>query len=834
MLNESDSQHLIQYAVKNIWANRNLENNCIYKPKKLTTDLPRISFWEQRGQSVSLPDESSRWHLYTLDTLSDSALGMYLGNFQGWMSVDYLMNNDNKLITIYQSNGLVYPTTLCYLQRRYDGSLLLAVNADDFPSMLLGEEDIYFHVYSVDTADIEIHASFIKKSSDIVDWVAKLSTYQQKDGFVTIYRNGNPAIEISASEINIGDYVEFIFDSSILHVNGFDVYDLESFVSTKMNERYYLIRNEDSINGNDEFRLLYRNDVQLFLVGNNGKGRLIHRNTNDTLFQVTHQDLALKVSDVDWYLNDMESVDTTTKLIAVVRDDGQKQPLKERRLGYRVYELDQRLINDNLLGQAASITEWSADNLMGNEYNEMLMTDYYLLEGHSVYKSLGYHAADYVLNKTPIDLSSVGKDIYSGGTITLPPSHRHSLLCLEYDNGLLIHTNSQFGYEYYLPKTETKTLDLRCGGVSEEPIDVYEKRNIKECVLEDDRWYRFYKGRTNQLTGTVDKWEEATTDDYELVDNQFKWLVDYNVYQTIIRDSYYSRSITLTNSQEANTWITLPFNVSFAEVTAFINGYSLVEGIDYLLDWPNIAFIGKERYSLTEQAKIDLFLIGLPYNPTVLKSNKEVGFIKHGSISFDDKYLLKEWRNYRLVVDGRTYLLNEVTFAEDLSVSSETFTNAKPYEWLKPTTYLSSREDERFVLSEKEKDDDLDVRVSNYLTLNKPQVKLDKPSLYPEHYIVFSTFMNALIKDLNSGKLLIKYEDINTRTLDVLLNDYLHLLPLDPCVNDTYLDWDVVIVEPHQFTTPQTVSINTYQILNAVNQYYLNNRVALVRLLNVI
>ena len=96
---------------------------------------------------------------------------------------------------------------------------------------------------------------------------------------------------------------------------------------------------------------------------------------------------------------------------------------------------------------------------------------------------------------------------------------------------------------------------------------------------------------------------------------------------------------------------------------------------------------------------------------------------------------------------------------------------------------------------------------------------------------ILKSFFSIRIEVLR--RLSFTFEDINRVTLDVLLKDYLFLLNVDPCVSDTHLDWEIVIVEPHQYTTPKVVSPDLYQILNAINQFYLNNRVSLIRLLQV-
>lgn len=837
MLSLADSDFLSDYAVKNIWSNRRLESNVILKCNRFTSNLPRRGIINYRGSSLSLPDDQHEYHVYLLNAIPDRFLNFNSTGLYSWYSLDELNNRDALIIHVYDTLGKVYPSTLCYLRRLANGMLILAVVADSLPNMKLGVEDIRLHFYNNRSRpQIKTIGQVIRNDSDKVAFINTLRQYQGMVGFCTIYRNGQYYLDLENSDLIVGDYVEFTYDSSVKYVNVFDVIALNSFVSSQYETPYYVVMNWNDQNPNVDQTLFYRNDLTLYVTNPNIKdGCMVTRDDRTVVKQLTFQDIAVRVTDIDYYISLIENTtNQTAKMVVITRDDGQGQVWEGD--ANRVTELyktgDKAHIESLLLAQTASVVEWTADSLMNSPYIALLESPYDFMDGALVWDGLGAYAAEHVLLQNP----------HSESPLILSPSTYVKYNVLGFIDGLLnsVSQNIENRYEYLPPDTGETYWEIVQGTTTNAPTS-YEHYNERTVTLPTDTWFKCFVGEKDPVTQQIISWREIPLDDpdvamfYHIDSGVLTWVTEAHMYDTIVRfsrDAYleYYPSVP----KESNLTFTINTVLPFREVRVFANKHPLVEGVDYFVKWPHVTITNKSHLKTEGNNDIHIVALGFPACDCQYYAPTEVGFIDYGMISYNDSFYLRDWRNYRLIVGGKALTLDEVEWTEDnQGAIVGNLVNGLPYQITMPDSYTATRDDMERVVASREKDVDLDNRVRAYLETVADIPTSPTPPTYPVPYKLYSSFMSIVMKALKNGTLTFTFSDIAIHTLDVLLADYLYLLPMDACVNDEHIRWDVVMVEPHEFFVPVSISFDHYQICEAINAYYLNNKVSLAQLLRI-
>lgn len=842
MLNKPDGDYLVDYAVKNLWSNRRLESNVVLKCNRYTTDLPRIGVVSFRGQGYSLPDNQHTYHVYIINAIPDAFLNLNSTGLYSWYTLDELNNRDRSIITLYDDQGLVYPSTLVWLRRLPGGTILMAVFADALPNMQLGVEDLRLRFYrNTSSPTINTQGKLLRTETDITNWIALVRTQQARSGFVLLYCNGRYMRQQNTVDLKVGDYVEFTYDSSIKYVNSFNVLSLKSFLSTQYATRYYLVMNWDPA-GNPGQLLYYRNDLTMFVMNKNEKdGRLLIADPGqNSVKQLTFQDVAVKVSDVDYFISLIaNTTNSDAKFMVITRTDGQAQRWEgDSNRVTELYRLKSKSrIESIMLGQTASVVEWKADNLMKSAYMQLLESPYEFLDGDTVWTGLGAFAAENVLFRRP------SGPFEGSRIIKLSPSQQKKFGAISYRLGAYdnYHRNLSGLETYSIPNAAQELCEIFQGHISSD-IAACEKRNAATVTINPESWFKCYVAPKDTVTGKPGTWREIVVGSVEAASyfviegTTLTWLTEPHLFETLVRFGDMTHILVegTYDNTIANMFITAKSPIPYRELLCFINNKPAVEGVDFIVTWPYISITNKSLLDGSGKTVIRLYGMGFPDCDCNYYANGEVGWVTYGLISYDAGFYLRDWRNSRLILGGKALDPKLVEWTEDKTgVQVGNQVNGLPYQISMPSCYTADYTDMSRVLTDRAKDIDLDKRVKAYLEKYIFPPKPTTPPTYPVPYKVYSTFMAALIKAFNAGTLNFTFDDIEQYTLDVLLKDYLHRLPSDPCVNDAHIRWDIVVVDPHELTVPIAVTYDQWRILEAVNKYYLKERVNLNNLLRI-
>lgn len=688
--------------------------------------------------------------------------------------------------------------------------------------------------------------------------VNALSAEAAKFGMVQWYQDGYLISAPTAYALSMNNtYLTYIWDSAIKTRSLIPLSDCPTFVSKlDVFTRKYLAILPDKYQ-----TINYHDDLDFHLVRRetNGsyKGVYINRLTKDSIRMVTHNAYAIKADIITSLMashsslfNDISKV----YILVTVRRGGRNKGLVTQANRIEdLYRLDRSQIIQAMTGVNSLIPEWRAENLEASQYARVM--DSYLenITDKMVEEAYGYNSSTKVA-ANPLHLVE-----YSGtqATANVVPAlnipqpwdqvtKRHYFL---YDEeGLLINQGNATAYSdvqmFPAGSRPYKYAEIYLGEIRENTDDIIYNQDYKHAELS---YYGFRCYISPLVNGEpTGDWEDVTGQQYyTLVTTngvpEIKW--NYSlltklkfypaikiargswVYDHTFPGNVYPGYISF-NVSHIESGVTKDIAIAPGQVDVFMNQQSLVQDIDYYMDWPTITIT--RRPVNTDNIQIKVRMRGF-CNPKTMKpfDVRDQGFVYGGLLSVDDEYDVQSDRNIRIVVDGRLKSRNDVSFAEDTTsnklaidgrawavtdhqVTVENFTTQKTVDFL-----MTAR--------------DLDQRVKDYLTPRLKMTKPENPYIQTEPWALVSPFISAIIHAFVNFNFLSDKDLTKTFVMSEVkewIKPYESLLQYDPCLDENIDSWYIKIY-PHIYTNLVTVTDGQYRFLEFVIRNYLKNRIDL-------
>ena len=274
------------------------------------------------------------------------------------------------------------------------------------------------------------------------------------------------------------------------------------------------------------------------------------------------------------------------------------------------------------------------------------------------------------------------------------------------------------------------------------------------------------------------------------------------------------------------TLITRTMDMPPAELTVWMDGQSLVETIDYWVEWPRIVVSKKPLRTPAQGLQVITRTRGwCQPDPMTRYVPREVGFTRGGLLSADGNYEIRNDRNNRIVVAGSLKRRDQVAFHEDdvgpLAV------DGRPYSVMDYINEVESYTDWD-TLEFRNRSLVIDSEVQAYLDLYLPEPPIPSPQIQGEKWGLYSPFCSALIHAfnntnfLNNGELDTVYDNVD---ISNWVADYVYLLPFDPCLNGT--DTDFCAIAAHHYSTTMSLTQKQYAFMERVISQFLQNKVDL-------
>ena len=856
--------YLRKHALNNVFISPSQDRQAIIKPSRLTPDYGRkryaaVDIWS----SVQLPDSQSDWHVYQIGAMHPVAVNFFV-KCDDWTSLAETCNNKGMLADAYSSKGVQLPKVDTFYRYTENGSLILAVKINENLNIDFDLEDIYIRVYTnayfnsiryVDsgmTEKIVVDGLVIGTGVSTADLFTKENELRNRGyGYLICYHNGIMVKDLSKANVVNGDTLELVFDSSVDEVLDFQVKTLQSFESTLDLKRKLLIHCPKG----DSFEIDYNDDIDIFLVQkftganqNSEIGVYHHKNKEDSIRNLTHKDYSLVSSYVREFGKTIEEYFIPKATLSVdnmhvrllIRKAGVRRELQfEHNRIRELYKLPDSDIVKAMVGIDSTVSVWRAPALEESEYMKILRSQFNDVTVGLTEKAYMYNASSKYLGDTPVK-------VVQGNTLptfVLPLRARHGCTVYEYnEEGLLIGWHHHLtGLNYAVKSDLTRYAEVIIGLGGNLLDDTLNPRTID---LNDVYTYRVYSA--NKVGDTFTRFVDITgTDKYEIVNNKFTWLsadtTEYPIvrsdarflardYQIKMTNGHFEFEVTVLEDRGKGQGFHL-MRIPMGQLDVFLNGRSLIRGLDYFYKDFKIVITNKEflRDPLREVQDVHVRFTGFCKKDLSIMEEGDLGFIEHGLLSNNNKYDIRDDKVQRVIVGGRFYHKDDLIFSENhTGVSVADSNNGQPYMVkdilvpIKPYTFSDTYEMRDTSLA-------VDKEVSDYMTIKFPQPPRGDLVLIPKRYEVFSPFLTKIIMDLRQGYLRLPSRQNSFTVQEVLeiCKPYEYLLETDPVKEPNSQDSRYVIINPHPMPYVIELNINNFTFVQRVIDEYCKDLVLL-------
>ena len=851
-------QYLVDHAMKNVWMNPRMDNQLVFAPSRVTPAGGALNQHVFMDGLLPLPVQKRRVHIFQVGQLDPQVLGLLrqVPNWttQRWFSFSEAMNAANLEVTIYNAEGVNLPRTDCYYMYTNERAVIFAVPSNNAFKVDPGKEQIYFRFYrnayyDRDHEDLRqlTCGYFIPTTQQmLLDKEIEVNAKKNLPGHLRVYVNGILMDRVQFADIKLHDYVEWVHDASVKRVVEWRLDQLFQFRSTLDNVYKYLLHYQ----GGNLKEVDYQDDIDIH-VGFRGHGaysRGLYYNRNQEIHhrQLTHQDYSIcsnVVGKLAFDLSQRLGIPTPPPnqiyVQAMIRTGGYDRGLVfEHQRVFELYKLPEDTIRKALNGVDAVVPEWHAPNLEASAYPKLMKAFQNQLDIQTVQDAYGYNACSVILANTP------SKTVTESGfqTVHLPYGLQRNSTVYEFDyNGLLLGHHVHVNDATYEATDSTCRLIEAVVGVADKTSDVvYGQTNIpvpRACTS-----YRVYLCYLHMGQPTND-WEDITdSDKYEVVNGFIQWLNGGDDHWLMVRSDAkivaYDLDATVDNGllnftlMENPTGDPLdemaPMKVPMAQLDIWMNRKYLIEGLDYFVKFPQVYVVNcvhlEQPYEGVPQ-KFHIRMMGLPDTDMKADAVEEQGWVLNGTLSGNNKYDVRDDRVMQIMAGGRLFHKSDVLIAEDRPGGRVLHPhNGLPYQIkdiIVPMRGFTQTETYRL----RKKSQEVDDRVSDYMTLKFGEMESNDLSAIPQRYPVVSPFLSHLLYLIRTNRIAIPLERyLSDQEVLALCQPYEKLLAFDP-LSEERVDDRFSYVVPHAGLDPYALSVNAYRFFNQIVRLYTQDKV---------
>ncbi|MCK9234823.1 MAG: hypothetical protein M0R77_00745 [Gammaproteobacteria bacterium] len=849
--------YLTDYVLKNVWCSPRLDYTFVIEPKRITHRYGEWNTVNTGWRIVSLPKKSTRFHVFQYGQIYPLLLNLP-NSRNNWTLISQACNEQNMLVDIYTKDGIMLPRTKAWYQVTRDNNLIMAIEESDVIDAPYGDEPIYFRFYTnayfrsprsyPQSQAVTITGKRIDTVTEIVTYQNQVEALRLQHGAVFCFVNGIYVNSITPLTARIGDEVEYVYDSSIKKIVTFKLSELKEFESTLDNRRKFLLNYPRD--PGDEPIVDYKDDIDVYLmkrdspISNRYRGRYYSHNSSDWLRNLTHRDYSIPVQLINSYIqaNPEWPNSNDIEIQLFIRHGGfdHKLIFEDSRI-HELYKLSDEKIPRAMVGIDSTLEYWRAAHLEASFYTKAMGIKITEVDRELTEDLLGYNAISKVLGDTPNLLyPKMGPMVAD-----VPYGLQYQCTGFEYDDdGKLLGYNHHTGTSQWpIRNDDAKFVEL-IANYSDRLLDEY--YGSPEVAIDPLYEYRCY---TCPIINGIpsNEWTDVTdSGNYHIDnDNRLIWLVNPNTTYTLVRSNrrnlVYSTSITPTSAttrfaikqQSFREGVLLEHNmqIPMGELDIWLNGHSLIEGVDYKVEFPEVVIIGKKWLKVPQDGPQDITIRFTNFCDSDLNYNRagDRGYVNHGVISHNDVFNILDDKVLRIIIGGKTYMRQDVEFAEDHGGGTDPHPlNGQPYfvrDIIVPTRGLTDQS----AYELRDKSLVIDQKVSDYMSIHLPNPHYGNPNAVLERYPVVSPFINIILHDLRAGilndpRIQGWYTDMEVREI---VSDYERYLIFDPTQPENQLDPTYVVCVPHVFDYVVEVNLFIYRFLDRVVKLYCNNLIQL-------
>jgi hypothetical protein len=867
------SDYIRNHALANVWCTPDQDRQVIFKPARISRGSGIKNDIRIMWELYKLPTVNQKYHVYQIGQIHPVIVGLiedvykwsstpsnpsgdYYSTDNIWIPFNQIMSEQKMVANFYINSGKEMPRTTSYAMVTDDKNLIIAVLDEPaiIPNLYL--EDFYIRLYSNAffnsvrsnsyPHEISVFYRKIIVPQDIVDMQTLSENKKLERGSVFIYVNGIFKDSINGGTVQLGDTVEFYHDSSVKSVIDIPLVDSETFDSTLDLKRKYLLLYPETV---DNDLIDYQDDIDFYLIRkpnaslpNSFVGCYYHKNKTDAVRMITHKDYSICVPYVSSYISDHSFFGNSSDNVIArlyIREAGYDRPLvNENNRIKELYKLTNAQVKGAMVGINATLSNWRAETLEASAYTEIMRVKSIDVTKQLVEDAYGYNAVSKLIADSPINVIETPVR-YCVMPVGLSVD---STVCeFDEDGYLLNHSHHVNDLNYFPYDVNCKMIDSVIGIPSNRLDMVF---GVSSSVLNPVYTYRMYKTRI--ISGIIqwNDWEEAVSGaDYNVVGNNLSWVVDNNIWYTCLKSdskvlcydftqdqSDYLINFTIANEETHSSITTIKaLDIAPGNIDIWLNGKYLIEGLDYIMRWPDIVICNKEYLIDNQLQNFTVRATGFCTSDMKPEVPDEFGFIINGVMSRNSIFDIRDDKVIMIAIEGSMRTRDDLTFTENLPIINvPTARNGAPYVIkdvivpLRDSTITNGNVLRNNSLL-------IDKAVSDYLTQYIGEVPDPLPNIIPHRYNLFSPFCARIIRDLKDGILILPGITGNYSDMDITawLSSYEWILPFDPCRNT--IDENYVTIHPHPLYTTINLNIYQYTFMERVINLYLSNKVDLTR-----
>ena len=689
---------LRNYANNNAWGKPHVDKHFLINPNKLTSDYGVRGSFSLPGFSYPVPTTTKTYVVYGFGGINPAFLGMF-GQNHMWRSLEEISVSEDIVINAFINHRSLVLSGVHVLL--IDNSyLVFAVEKELNKAMLGNDMELYIRFYSNSffTSDEGLnHVGVLMKSTkvnDLQDAATLLSDYNLRNyvdiGNTYWFRNGYLTNKPAVSRIDLGDTLQYVWDSSGQGYFDLPYDDLTVFTSTLDSRPKYLILMPEYF-GN---KFTFFDDLDIYICGydsdNQMKGMFYDRVVESDLRQVGYCDWSIDVSRVNAFISEQsgEILSTRVFIRVYVRQTsdidmqvGDGQFLRD------LYSIDYSTRDNILAGTVATLPFWKAAALEESSFMNWVGRKSSELTIENV-KGVFNHYGTMQALQIPVATS---------GQWIMPELAKEASLVINFDTNGDLHSIVKYGYNTIHSKENGITnIMVLCGEevTSGIALDTVSLPIDGPCGNYDQE--RFY------FDTSENKWTLAalgTDYTYDSLTDTVTWSEEHIDGELRKRQSniYATRSL-VCSFEELGEAIDIFEDGSIAEtgfgftsVYVWINKKRGVEGLDYTVDGFKVYVTNRHyvKYDLDKYGEVvPVSIVIVAAGLTSDARENDFGFIANNMVNHNMSVELVRNRNLTLFINGQYRELESVYLAEDYHGDDVvTFTNTAIREWAENKNY---------------------------------------------------------------------------------------------------------------------------------------------------
>lgn len=841
-------EYLAKQARKNIWCNPHQDYQVIFRPARITPVNGVENRFRVMWTNYKLPTQGERYHVYQIGQRFPITLGLPAVKEQ-WLRFSDVCMSESLIADFYTTSGIQFPRTEAWLWIGPDKSVLIAIKRNDKiadlnfqPLFVRLYSNAYFNSVRRKADDrIVVKGKLLETTNDRIAFQRDYEDHSALRGHAYAFVNGLHVHNVTPSTAELGDYVEFVYDSSIYRVIDIPISSLKDFNSIKDNAKKYLVHYSDMLNNFID----YFDDIDFWLtnkVGDNTAftGVYYHKNQEESVRMVTHKDYSLPVASVNQYAQDHDLWDTPAQmnLRLHVRLSGYERPLSDEH--HRIKELYKLSSTDTLnamLGVDSNVEVWRAENLENSDYTAIMEDEDGYVSPSRLQGAYGYNAIAKLTAESTLDVVEEGGIRY----VKIPPGLQRQSTVYEYTAqgtllGFHLHSNQE---HYVVVNPNAARVEVIYGHGSWNQGTVYGEQDLQLDTMANHRFYL-----CPVVNGVpTEEWTDVTGDStkYLVTDKGIvQWNVNLEYYMTAVRSD--DRHLAYTIDVDSTDGVTR-FSINAEEpwfgivsrrvnhlppgrLDIWMNGQCLIENLDYIVKWPQVVITNKGYRNNTSET-ITVRATGFCRPDMSRERIEDFGFVEYGLLSHNNRHDLRDDKVVRVVVGGKLRKKDELKFAEDhAGVTFDGVPNGTPYTVSDVAVPVRGLVGDVFDFMDRSKA--VDKAVSDYLTLKLPQPPRSVPSPIKNRYRIYSPLVSKVIHALKEGilggpEIEGQYsDDFIWKTLE---KNYLYLVDYEP--TKIGYDENYVAVHPHPYDYVVDLNIFQYNFVRRMIKVVLDDKISL-------